>query len=182
MLVHEKAARGSSRFRRCGGESGKAGATFQGTPILLHHSCSGFSATNAMDPLSIIASIIAILQAGGTVGGGLKRLISLRNAPAVLLQLNNDVTDLQLLIHTVAKLPRSLLEGELISAALKKVTDVTTELEGLIQHLTKVATNSSVVRVASRKYLLAENKILESRSRIADARLSLVIATNVTNG
>ena len=63
-----------------------------------------------MDPLSIIASTIAILQAGGAVGGGLRKLVSLKDAPATLLLLNNDAADLELVVRAVGGLPSTILE------------------------------------------------------------------------
>lgn len=57
-----------------------------------------------MDPLSLIASIIAIVGAGGSVGKGLKKLASIRHAERDLVLLQDDVSDLQLLVGNVSEI------------------------------------------------------------------------------
>ena len=54
-----------------------------------------------MDPLSLTAGILAIVGAGNTVRKGLKKIISARRLPDILLQLNNEVTDLQYVVQDV---------------------------------------------------------------------------------
>ena len=49
-----------------------------------------------MDPLSISASIIAVIGTIRTVSQGLERLASLRHAPDQLLALTNEVSTLHL--------------------------------------------------------------------------------------
>ncbi len=58
-----------------------------------------------MDPLSIIASIIAISGAVGAVGRGLRVLINLCQAP-ILDALVNEVSDLQAVLESVTDLKR----------------------------------------------------------------------------
>ena len=45
-----------------------------------------------MDPISLRASIIAILGAGGAIAKAMHKIRGLKHAPDVLLQLNNEVT------------------------------------------------------------------------------------------
>ena len=51
-----------------------------------------------MDPLSIAASIIALVGAAQKVAAGLEKLASLRGAPTIILQLNNELADLRLIL------------------------------------------------------------------------------------
>ncbi len=51
-----------------------------------------------MDPLSIAASIVGLIAAANQVAVGLNKLASLRGAPAAVLQLNNEVSDLRLVL------------------------------------------------------------------------------------
>lgn len=51
-----------------------------------------------MDPLSIAASIVALIAAAHQVAVGLNKLASLRGAPAAVLQLNNELSDLRLIL------------------------------------------------------------------------------------
>ncbi|PVH88072.1 hypothetical protein DL98DRAFT_648957 [Cadophora sp. DSE1049] len=54
-----------------------------------------------MDPLSISASIVALLGAAATVARGLDRLRAWRNAPVELISLLNEVADLQVVLTNV---------------------------------------------------------------------------------
>ena len=47
-----------------------------------------------MDPLSLTASIIAVVGAGSTIGKGLKKAVEARHMPDVVLDLNNEISDL----------------------------------------------------------------------------------------
>lgn len=47
-----------------------------------------------MDPLSLTASIIAVVGTGSAVSRGLKKVLLARDLPDVILQLNNEVVDL----------------------------------------------------------------------------------------
>ena len=51
-----------------------------------------------MDPLSLTASILAVVGAGARLAQGLDKLIALRGAPDELLALNNEVSDLRLVL------------------------------------------------------------------------------------
>jgi hypothetical protein len=56
------------------------------------------------DPLSISASIVALIGATGTIAKGLRKLASLRNAPDTILALNNEVSDLRLIFWEIGSL------------------------------------------------------------------------------
>ncbi|KAG4443535.1 hypothetical protein IFR05_001008 [Cadophora sp. M221] len=51
-----------------------------------------------MDPLSIAASIVALITAGNKIAGALERLVALRGAPASIHALNNELSDLRLVL------------------------------------------------------------------------------------
>lgn len=135
-----------------------------------------------MDPLSIIASTITLLQAGGAVGDGLRKLMSLKNAPATLLQLNNDAAELQLTIAQIGGLPASVYEKELVVVALRKANDTVLQLEKLIEYgLTRPSSKASAIEISRLRWLRAGDKIQQSRSHLQDARLSLCAAAGVMN-
>ncbi|MCJ1421766.1 hypothetical protein MMC32_008133 [Xylographa parallela] len=136
-----------------------------------------------MDPLSIIASTIAILQAGGAVGGGLKKLISLKDAPAILLNLNHDAADLELVIRAVGDLPSTILEKEIVHAALERAKYAVLELEECVAYcLTSASSTFSAIKVRRRKWFsTAEDKIRELRLKLRDAKIDLITATGVVN-
>ena len=54
-----------------------------------------------MDPLSVTASVIAIAGAASTAGLSIKKLLSLRGTSDAVLALNNEVSDLQLVLQAI---------------------------------------------------------------------------------
>ena len=56
------------------------------------------------DPLSVTASILALLEAGGAIGKLLKKVIALKRAPDIFLALNNEIAELHNIIHTFDEL------------------------------------------------------------------------------
>lgn len=60
-----------------------------------------------MDPLSISASVVALLGAADGVSRGLRKLLKLRGVPDLILALNNEVSDLQLLLNEVGSLVKT---------------------------------------------------------------------------
>lgn len=51
-----------------------------------------------MDPLSITTSVLTLLAAANQVAKGLDKLASIKGAPAAVLALNNEVSDLRLVL------------------------------------------------------------------------------------
>ena len=96
-----------------------------------------------MDPLSLIAGIIAVFGAGGTIAKGLDRIRRLKNAPDILLQLNNEVTDIHLLIDSVDELAPQWInqlstsnrQQQLVCTTLARARDSVLELEKLIAYI-----------------------------------------------
>ncbi|KIM98373.1 hypothetical protein OIDMADRAFT_181787 [Oidiodendron maius Zn] len=74
-----------------------------------------------MDPLSITASVIAVVQLTATVGSGFRRLLAVRGATDQLLQLMNEVTDFDALIHDIYRIVEDHKNVPLDSAALSSL-------------------------------------------------------------
>lgn len=51
-----------------------------------------------MDPLSITASVLTLVTAANKVAKGLDNLASIKGAPAAVLALNNELSDLRLVL------------------------------------------------------------------------------------
>lgn len=83
-----------------------------------------------MDPLSLTASIITLLGAGGAVGKGIRKLIALRHAPKTLLLLEDEILYMQQVVTLSQDLFRQHLEtieankglSFVLSSALKRTT------------------------------------------------------------
>ena len=106
-----------------------------------------------MDLLSAASGIITLLGVGGTIVKGLERLSSLREAPNIILALNNEVSDFRIAILEL----RSILQQDSASSTsqayddnldlvLWRARDKLVELECLIEYRLLVPVNSSKVQ------------------------------------
>jgi len=100
-----------------------------------------------MDPLSVTASIVAIVGAGSSLASGLRSIYALKDAPDELLQLNEELFHVQLLVSAIQESCRQ--RGNRVSAedqcdefifmTLKRSRDKVLDVEKLIVYgLTKV--------------------------------------------
>ena len=91
-----------------------------------------------IDLLSVYASIVAIVQAGGAVGKGLTKILNSRNAPDILLALNNEVADLQCIVQDIDGLLRQHLDATdqepvaSVDRMLQKAKQILLKLESLL--------------------------------------------------
>ena len=104
-----------------------------------------------MDPLSLTASIIAILGTGGAIAKGFVKIRGTRHAPVVLLQLNNEVSDLTLLVQAVDQQLQSYrspmapsTQDQVICKALERAKEVVLDLEKLIGYTLTKETSSGL--------------------------------------
>ena len=58
------------------------------------------------DPLSAIASVLTLIGAGSQVAKGFNKILQLKNAPGVVLALQNEISD----VHCVLNDIQSILE------------------------------------------------------------------------
>ncbi|MCJ1312345.1 hypothetical protein MMC25_006019 [Agyrium rufum] len=54
-----------------------------------------------MDPLSLVAGIIAVVGAGGQAANAIRKIASLRGASDVVLALNNEISDLHVILVAI---------------------------------------------------------------------------------
>ena len=84
-------------------------------------SCS-FDADGKMDPLSVTVSIVALIGAAQHVAVGLNKLASLRGAPAAVLALNNELSDLRLVLSEAE--PLLLKHGRATAASQTAISTI----------------------------------------------------------
>ena len=131
-----------------------------------------------MDPLSLTASLLAILGAGGAIAKGLNKIRNLKDAPAVLLQLNNEVTDLHILIRGVDELYNqrgdsiNISQRDIIYSTLARAKEALLELEQLISYRWTKETNNGV-EVDRSVWIRAQTKMKETKDRIRNVRTDL---------
>ena len=141
-----------------------------------------------MDPLSITASIVAVLGAGGQAARAVKKLSSLKGAPDVVLKLNNELSDLRLLILAVQDvfltvqgngIPLNISVSTISS--LKLVNEKLLELEALYHRLNSTCkpSRSDTVNVNKSVWMAEQGslRLLQRDLRGARLKLASVIGT-----
>ena len=144
-----------------------------------------------MDPLSLTAGILAIVGAGSTIGKGLKKIISARSIPGILLQLHNEVTDLRYVIQDVDDLLRRQVQvsredeelfprhASLISA-LEYAKRTLLTLESLIAYdLTVIDSRDGRIRIDWFSWIRAESKVKILKDDICTDRVRLSSALSL---
>jgi len=136
-----------------------------------------------MDPLSIIASIITVLT---VTTQGLHKLIDLREAPAWLQALSNELEVLRALITTlqISIQDFSADSQAIIFKLLEPVRSAVLTLEQLIQyqliHPDKVDKHGQP-KMSKSGWLMASSKAEEMRQQIAHARGNLQVGLSACN-
>ena len=133
-----------------------------------------------MDPLSITASILTIVGAGGALAKRLDRLLDLRHAPDILHALSNEVTELQNVVQTWDGLARQYQDtsglpvpAELCET-LEKARQNLLALEQLISYeLTNTDSRSDLVKLDKSKWIRSDSKIYALQRQIRNDRSSL---------
>ena len=140
-----------------------------------------------MDPLSATASILAVLGVGGQAAKAVQKLSSIKDAPTIMLRLNNELSDLHILtaatrdvFQTVqaSGIPPSINAN--IISTLNLVRDKLVELEALYNRVKSASptSNSNTMSIkksawlAERKHL----KTLQEDLRCARLKLSTVLS------
>ncbi|KAF3107085.1 hypothetical protein TWF102_000923 [Orbilia oligospora] len=144
-----------------------------------------------MDPLSVTASIIAIVTAAVQVSNGLAKLIALRGAPEIVMALQNEVSDLRLVVHSCeSTLNKHVTLGgqqgnvwglppELIG--VKNLLDrATNELEDICQVVeTKLVDNNG--KFSKIGYLKEQSKLIKAKDGLRDIRMKIADGIGLMN-
>lgn len=142
-----------------------------------------------MEPVSFAASLVALIGAADAIAVGINKIASLRNAPASVLALNNELSDLRLVLREVEPLiqkhylahpdkqtplfPASGDSTLLLSVQRAKIKLV--ELESIVQ-------NRLMVRMGVKDKLAwtyEQEKIRMAKDCLRTARLNISAALGV---
>lgn len=134
-----------------------------------------------MDPLSITASCLAVLGAAGKSGEGLKKLMSLSDAPDTIASLSNEVEALRgqvTLVQTaISSIHGSQVHREHGDAVLTNLTlmrQAMIDLDAVIAYQLRPADHDGVSPAFSKhRWLRASPKIEGLKQKICDARAGL---------
>ncbi len=138
-----------------------------------------------MDPLSLTASIITVVGMGSAVGRGLKKILSAKNLPDVILQLNNEVVDLEYVIQDVHELLQQQAQSTFedpgppsshksLSCALERAKRTLLALESLIAYeLTIVDSRNGETKIDWLSWLRAESKVKRLKEDVRTDRVRL---------
>ena len=135
-----------------------------------------------MDPLSITAAIVTLLSTGSTVDKALKRVIGLKDAPNVLLALNNEVADLRLLISDVSDILQARDDDtnqcstNHLFRGLERVKDDVRELEQFVVYQLTTLGRNGDARVDKSRFLRHQIRMQELKDRIRSGKESLGFA------
>ena len=141
-----------------------------------------------MDPLSLTASIIAIIGVGGQVAKAVRKAASLQGAPDLVLALNNEMADLNLVVVAVQGIFQRLQttgvrSGELnadnsITSSLKQVKGKVIELAALQKRL-NISISGSNVEFDKVAWLREQKKVKRMQEDLKSVRLKLAAALGV---
>ena len=132
------------------------------------------------DPLSIVASSIAILGALTTSGKGISKLISLRHAPEELQDLSNEVESLRLILEHIRLALLNIHGSQLyrdyegaMTSLLQDMRRAVDDLESLIVCQLQRVDKDGTISLSKREWLQASSKIEKKKQRISKARSKL---------
>ncbi|KAL9118605.1 MAG: hypothetical protein Q9187_004848 [Circinaria calcarea] len=152
-----------------------------------------------MDPLSIAAGIITIVGVGGQAAKAVRKLASLKGAPDLVLALNNEISDLHLVVLAIQDVFKRQQTSGLsfpgnralnanvdasITNSLQYAKEKVVELEALHNRLTTTATASgSSDSTAFNKgaWLREQKRVKKMQEDLRNVRLKLASALSVLN-
>ena len=141
-----------------------------------------------MDPLSLTASILTVLGVGGQALKAIKKLVTLKEAPEIVLRLHNELSDLHLLTVAVQDVFQKVQASSIpldtrrsVTSSLKLVNGKLLELEQLHDKLvsSSQSTGSGTVNIKKSAWLAEQThlKILQKDLRSARLKLTSVLGT-----
>ena len=135
-----------------------------------------------MDPLSIIASCIAVAGAGGTAIKGLRKLRDITRIPHVLLTVINEVADLTMVVQNInltfqayqdsANIPRASMA--IIDQLLDRAQATLLELDQVLNYrLLQSPKPSGEITFSRSAWILEEHRVHRLQSRLRTTRLDI---------
>ena len=128
-----------------------------------------------MDPLSVGASVIAVVGATGKVIKGIGRLKAMQDAPKELDDLLMEVSQFELVVQASQRVNGNI--GSELRALLKTAQDLVIEFESLIEYkLTEPGTSNKVDRW---QWIRSSKDVERLRVKLRDVTANLVALVGV---
>ena len=138
-----------------------------------------------MEPISCTASLLTLISTAGIVGKGLQRILALRHAPDILLDLNDEIAGIYLVLQAVDCLIRQhagRVQNEAMNnlcRVLEKSVMTLSKLENLICDKLTTYNRHGEASLDRKLWLLAESKVRDLKQQIRADRLELSNALSV---
>lgn len=142
-----------------------------------------------MDPLSITAATLALIGAANQVAVGLSKLASLKGAPAAILALNNEVSDLRLVLQEAEPLllkhkqatapsqptcPQKMVDATFL-LSIERAKEKLLDLESVIQN--RLMTRLGAIDRLG--WLREQDKVRKAQTDLRTVRLNITAALGV---
>ena len=150
-----------------------------------------------MDPLSLTAGIIAVLGVGGQVAKGIEKLATARGTPDLVLALNNEISDLQVVVLAIEDLfnkqqttgipfpGNRTSEANLdtcITNSLSQASGIVVDLEAFYTRLNVVTSKSTgTINFEKSLWIRKQRKIEKLKEDLRNVRLKLMTALGALN-
>ena len=143
------------------------------------------------DPLSIIASIIAVIGAAEGVTKTFQKIKNIRKAPSELLALINEVSDLRIVLanteshlnqNAVTSKSQPLNHLQHLAVLLQRAKNQLLQLDELTQYrLIKADSRLESMKVSRREWATSKDTIENFRRSLRDIRLNIIGQMSVLN-
>ena len=136
------------------------------------------------DPFSISVGTATLLGAAGTIGKFLKKVIQLKDAPDLLLALNNEIEDLRFITQRLSEVLQQhseVLEQPpdiCIGRAFEKIRHTLLDFERLVAYKLIVPSKNGHVRLDKSVWLRAETDVQRLKDQIRNDKIDLILAIN----
>ena len=135
-----------------------------------------------MEPLSSLASVVTLVELVGKSSKLLNKAIRLKHAPDVLLALNNEISDLHLVLDDVNDLllaSTSFVPPESLDSALERVKTTLLQLEQFVAYELTTYDSDGSARVDKSTLFRKEQRLHQLKDDVRANRIILGSALNI---
>ena len=138
-----------------------------------------------MDPLSITASVLTLLTAANKVAKGLEKLASIRGAPAAVLALNNELSDLRLVLAEAEPLLQRHAHSAFFPATRGRTVQLSIDkAKGRLADLESIIGNRLMRRMGTRDrlgWLYEQDRVQKALTDVRTAKENVTAMLGVAN-